>query len=298
MQDDISRGRKRKKRILVTGGSGFIGWVVVRDLSKLYEIRVLGRKKVKIAGIESFLGNLLDAGDVTKAMDNVDCIVHLAAMMQGRENDIHAFNVNSTKTLVDASLKKNIRKFVFLSSENALWQEQSAYGKSKKACEEIVKQLPNFLILQSTAVYGKEGKAVLGNVINYVKCHRVILVPGNGRSLMQPIYVEDVSRYIINGIANNVRGTYIIAGKSKISFNDFVDAVARKLCVKRIKIHIPLWILNPVVFILQRIFINPPIKMSQLKNLNTDRIYKLDKTIKALKHSPIDIEQGVRKTLS
>ena len=169
-------------------------------------------------------------------------------------------------------------------------------GKQKK-CEEYVKKSSNYLILRSTAIYGKGSNVILGKVLNYVKNSRFIFIPGNGKSLMQPIYVGDVSKYIYNGIKYDVKGTYIIAGKSKVSFNKFIDTSAKILKVKRTKIHVPLWILYPAVFILELIFKNPPIKHSQMKNLNTDRVYTLDDTINSLKYSPIDVLDGLKKTL-
>ena len=297
MQNNLAHRNKQNKKILVTGGTGFIGKVVVSKLSKFCKVRIFARKKIQNKAAEVYVGDILRIGDLQTAMDNIDCIVHLAALMQGNEKDIYAFNVNSTKVLVDMAVKKKIRKFIFLSSENAMWPEQNAYGESKKKCEELVKQFPNYLILRSTAVYGKGSKVILGKILNYVKHGKFLLIPGDGKSLMQPIYVEDVSRYILNGIKYDIKGTYVIAGKSKISFNEFIDTASRVLKSKKIKVHVPLWLAYIMVFALELFLKSPPIKLSQLKNLNTDRIYKLDSTVKDFKYEPIALEDGIKMAL-
>ena len=293
-----SKNPGKKPAVLVTGGTGFVGKVLVEKLSKNYKVRIFARKKEEIDGVEVFAGNLLDEDDVKKSLENIDIVVHLAAMMRGNEKEIYSFNAKSTENLINASIRGKIKKFVFLSSENVMWQNQSAYGESKKMCEEIVRRFNNHLILRSSAIYGKGSDVILGKVLNQVKKNKFILIPGNGKSLMQPIYVEDVAEYIVNGINYDAKGVYTIAGSSKIAFDSFIDTAAGILKVKRIKIHLPLWIILPVVSIMGKIFKNPAIKPSQIRNLNTSRAYDISKAIKDLKHTPFSIEKGLKRTLS
>src|SRR3989344_6305114 len=135
----------KMQKVLVTGGTGFVGKSLVEKLSKNYKVRVLARKKQEISGVEIFEGNLLDENDVKKSLGSVDIVVHLAAMILGDEKEIYSFNVKSTENLVNEAIKNRIKKFVFLSSENVMWKGQSAYGESKKKCEDIVKRFNNHL---------------------------------------------------------------------------------------------------------------------------------------------------------
>ena len=299
MKDENKKtGKNRILRVLVTGGTGFVGRAVAEKLSKSCKVRVFAREKAIIKNAEVFAGNLLDKNDARKSLENIDIVVHLAAMILGDEKEIYSFNVESTEILVNAALNSSVKKLIFLSSENVMWKAQSAYGESKKKCEEIVKSFNNHLILRSSAIYGKGSNVILGKVINCVKKSKVIFMPGNGKSLMQPIYVEDAANYIINGIKYGAKGTYVIAGSSKITFNDFINTASKILKVKRIIVHIPLWVISPILSITGKIFKNPPIKLSQIKNLNTSRTYDISKAIKELKYTPVGIEEGLKKTLT
>ena len=114
---------------------------------------------------------------------------------------------------------------------------------------------------------------------------------------MQPIFVGDVAEYIANGIKYDAKGTYVIAGYSKISFDEFIGTAVAILKIKRIKIHVPLWIIFPIVSIIGVIFKNPPIKPSQIKNLNVSRTYDIRKAVKELNHTPLSIGEGLKRTL-
>lgn len=287
---------KIKKTVLVTGGTGFIGRNFINLSSRRYKTRLFVRRAFEAKNCEVFVGDILNINDVDRAMKNIDCVVHLAAMILGNENDIYNFNTLSTKLLVDSAIRNKVNKFIFLSSENVLCGNQSAYGESKKKCEEIVRRFGNHLILRSAVVYGKESSVILGKVINIVKNNKFVLIPGDGESLMQPIFVGDVSNYLLKGLASDISGTYLIAGE-KTSLNNFINVICRLLGVKRIKIHVPLFFMKLCVKASERIMKNPPLKYSQLTNLNTDRVYDISRTCTAFRHSPLKLEEGLEKAI-
>ena len=288
--------RKSIKTVLVTGGTGFIGGNFVSIISKRYKTRLFVRRLLQVKDCEIFVGDILNKDDVGKAMKNIDCVVHLAAMVLGNEHDIYNFNTVSTQLLVDSAIKNKVNKFIFLSSENVLWENQSAYGRSKKKCEELVRNVDNHLILRSSVVYGKQNSVVLGKVINIAKNKKIMLIPGNGESLMQPIFVADVSNYLLKGLELDIKGTHLIAGE-KTSLNNFINLVCKLLQVKRIKIRIPLLFMKMAVKIFEIFMDNPPLKYSQLINLNTDRVYDTFGSCDVFKHRPLNLEEGLRKTL-
>ena len=286
--------QKNKKRVLVTGATGFVGSNILDFLGENFIVRMFAREKINNDKHEIFLGDLLKQEDVAKALENVDIVVHMAAMILGNEKEIFDFNVNSTKILVEESKKKKIEKFVFISSENVLWPGQSAYGKSKIEGEKIVQTFENNLILRCSVVYGKGNEINLGRILSMVKNKRFVVIPGNGKSKMQPIFAPDIGIFIVNGINQGLKGEYIIAGPLGVSMNDFVKTAAKALNKKVTVIHVPKWFLFLPLKIMESVIKNPPIKWSQVKNLNTERVYNISKTIEDFKHTPSGIEEGLK----
>lgn len=127
------------KKVLVTGGAGYIGSVLVRLLlNRGYKVRVLDRLMfggdsiVELLNNENFefiKGDIRDKKDVQKAMENIDYIAHLAAIVGdpacAREPELaYDVNVNGSKLLYEMANKNNVKKFIFAST-------CSNYGKMK-----------------------------------------------------------------------------------------------------------------------------------------------------------------------
>lgn len=152
--------------ILVTGGSGFLGGHLVRELSRrgghvraLYNTRKPGGDMASLPGVEWVQADLLDIFDVEAAMKDVTDVYHCAAIVsfdpKKREEMLH-FNPESTANIVNQAVEQGIRKLVYVSSVAALgrsghmnkeadeeqeWGESgynSAYGISKYLAENEV----------------------------------------------------------------------------------------------------------------------------------------------------------------
>ncbi|MBL7691996.1 MAG: NAD-dependent epimerase/dehydratase family protein [Flavipsychrobacter sp.] len=152
--------------ILVTGGSGFLGGHLVRELSRrgervraLYNTRKPVGDMASLPGVEWVQADLLDIFDVEAVMKDVTDVYHCAAIVSfdpaKREEMLH-FNPESTANIVNQAVEQGIRKLVYVSSVAALgrsghmnkeadeeqeWGESgynSAYGISKYLAENEV----------------------------------------------------------------------------------------------------------------------------------------------------------------
>ena len=279
------------KSIFITGGTGFIGKSVVEKLKNKYNLTVLTRQEIKSDKINYVQGDILDKELLKNLIENSDIILHIAGLVTGKSKDIKQVNLQGTKNI--ASLAKN-KKVIFISSENTLHNKQGVYGNTKKQAELIISQLKNHLILRPSAVFGKGEIKNLGKIVDICKNKSYIFIPGSGKNIFQPIYVEDLAQFIFNSIEKT--GSYTLAGNDQLTLNHFINLSAKILNKKIKKIHIPLFIIRPIVFLLQ-LLPNPVIRLSQINNLNTNRVYNIEKTIKELKHQPLPIQKALELTL-
>ena len=113
-----------KRTVLVTGGTGFLGAYVIRELlDKGYAVRAIRRGNTLPAFIPAhrlqqaqwIAGDVLDVSGLEEAMEGVDGVIHTAAMVSfsGRDrSELFRVNVEGTANVVNAALTKNVRRFV------------------------------------------------------------------------------------------------------------------------------------------------------------------------------------------
>ncbi|HKL20831.1 MAG TPA: NAD-dependent epimerase/dehydratase family protein, partial [Tichowtungia sp.] len=114
-------------RVLVTGGAGFIGSHIVEHFQGKAEVRVLDnlrsgyRKNLEGLGHEFIEGSVTDRGAVRNAVEGVDYIFHLAAMIsvpESMEKPVECVEINTTGTLVvlEEAARAGVKKMCFSSS--------------------------------------------------------------------------------------------------------------------------------------------------------------------------------------
>ena len=121
-----------KGRVLVTGGTGFLGAYVIRQLvEKGYTVRAIRRTGVVphfipvgiLEKVEWIAGDVLDVIGLEEAMADVDGVVHAAAKVSFSKRDRHELfttNVEGTANVVNAALTQNVPRLVHVSSVAAL----------------------------------------------------------------------------------------------------------------------------------------------------------------------------------
>ncbi len=122
---------------LVTGGAGHLGNVLVRELlARGEDVRVLilpGEDTQSLDGlnIEKVEGNILDRDSLVSAMQNVDVVFHLAALVSITEDKaylLHDVNVGGTRNVIEAAKDMGVKKMIYTSSIHAL--ERPPHGVS------------------------------------------------------------------------------------------------------------------------------------------------------------------------
>jgi UDP-glucose 4-epimerase len=157
----------QNKRILVTGGSGFLGSHIADELSNLgHQVSILDLKKSNYLrdDQQQILGDITDATFTNSLLKNFDIVYHLAALAdlneaQNKPSDTVRINVLGTINLLESAKNSNIERFVFGSSVYVYSREGGFYRCSKQACENYIEEFHgrfglNYTILRFGSLYG------------------------------------------------------------------------------------------------------------------------------------------------
>ena len=244
---------REKSAVLVTGGAGFIGSHLVQSLAeKGYFVRVLDNLSTgKLANINSDLigsncvefvkGDIRNTAVVKDCVASVDVVFHLAAQISVAFS-IHnpefnnEVNIKGTQTLLKASEKEGVSKFLFVSSaavygepnylpvdENHPTNPISPYAESKLAGEkECLSQTALVsVVLRFFNVYGpKQGlndySGVITKFIDKIKEKQPLTIYGDGSQTRDFVYVQDIVNALILALQNNnVNGQVFNIGTGK-----------------------------------------------------------------------------------
>ncbi len=235
--------------ILVTGANGFIGPKVVHALrARDLQVRALVRdpgKASQLAGwdAEVVRGDMTDARSLRQAVDGVEQIVHLVAIIQGRPEEFDRVMVQGTSDLLAAAHDAGVRRFVYQSALGTSEESKDTvpYYHAKWTAEQMVMDSGlEHVIVRPSFVFGRDGGA-LPLFIRQVRWSPVTPVLGPGLQRSQPIWVDDVAAYLAHSVdlAAATNRTFEIGGPDTVTWDELYARIAKVLGKRRARIHIP-----------------------------------------------------------
>jgi NADH dehydrogenase len=236
-------------RVLVTGGTGFIGPKVVHALrSQGRDVRALVRRPERATelaawGAELVAGDVTDPASLRAAVDGCTHVVHLVAILKGSPSDFHRVMTLGTKNLVAASKDAGVERFVLMSAlgTSETTKDTVPYFAAKWAMEqEVARSGLEYTIFRPSFVFGRDGGA-LPLFIKQVKYSPVVTVIGSGLQRIQPIWVEDVAEYFSRGVdqPHAANRTFEIGGPDVVTWNELYLKIAKVLGKRRKLVHVP-----------------------------------------------------------
>jgi len=227
--------------ITITGANGFVAKNLRNFLSKNHiKVIAIARKTFQKHHTETvvYSKTLLGKGLQNK-LRNCDALVHLIGI--GKQSSKYNFedNVDLTKNMIKTCKKSGIKKIVYISGLGVTKNSRSDYFISKyKAEQEIINSGLNYTIFRPSYIVGK--KDYLSKFILKQIKKGIVIIPGSGKYHLQPIFVEDVAKIILESIYEKKFSNKILdlVGPEIIKFEDFVKYFVKNKKTKIQKINL------------------------------------------------------------
>jgi dihydroflavonol-4-reductase len=267
-------------RVLVTGGSGFVGSAVLRALcgrALNLDLRALVRPSSPRANLEGVdcavvTGDMRHAGDVSQALEGVRVLFHVAAdyRLWARDpGDIIRANLEGTRTVMEAALARGVERIVYTSSVATLKAQGrpvpvdeaspladgegiGAYKQSKVAAERLVdhmvaeNDLPAVIVMPSTPIGPRDIKPTpTGRILVEAATGRIPAFVDTGLNL---VHVDDVAAGHILALDRGRIGERYILGGQDASLREMLAAIARLTSRKPPTVSLPRGPLYPLAW--------------------------------------------------
>ena len=263
--------------ILVTGGAGFVGNNIIDKLvAKGYSVRAMVHNLEKAQKRLGKYGNKVEIvqGDVTKRasltplMEGVTAIIHTVAIsMEKGTLTYDAVNYQGTVNLVDTAVDAGVNRFINVSQNGADSSSPYAFLRSKgKAQDAVAASSLQWTALRPSTIFGEQDEFF--NTFSRLVRLTPFVFPliGGGKATFQPVSVHDVAEAAVRSLEDDstIGKNLGLGGPEVLTMGEIEKRVIEALDTKRIMIPAPVWLLRPVVFVMENALPGSPVSSTLL----------------------------------
>jgi dihydroflavonol-4-reductase len=319
-------------RVFVTGGTGFIGGEVVRQLRERGDdVVCLVRnpakaKAVEALGCELVAGDLGDSVAIRAGMEGCDAVIHAAAIYEvgippSQREAMRDANVGGTERVLGAALEARIPKVVYVSTvgifgntDGQIVDESyqhpgkdftSCYEETKWEAHQVAKRLIGkglpCVIVQPGGVYGPGDTSSIGQLLDQFLSGKMPLMPFPELGICLS-HVEDIAGGIVLGLDKGKPGeTYVISGPAA-TVREAIGIVAEVTGKKAPRRAIPVPLMKamiPIGPLVGKMMGQPPNLRELIASADGVTFWaSYDKAARELGYAPRGLEEGLRATLA
>jgi nucleoside-diphosphate-sugar epimerase len=249
--------------ILITGGTGFIGRTLVRQLvSSGHEVRLLLRPSMRTpnvpmgVAVEVAVTSLNDERGLRAAMRGVDVIYHLAGgEKQGARTNLEAIDINGTRTLLKAAANTRIQRIFYI-----------------RDCG-----LP-FTIIRSSILFGPDDGFTTGLALLLHTSPGFLPLPGKGKTILQPLWIEDLVTCLIWALdkPDSINQVIELGGSEYLSLEQITKTIMEVIKKHRLLVSWPNPYMRATTVIAEHTFPGFPSSVFWLDYLAVNRTCGVD----------------------
>jgi uncharacterized protein YbjT (DUF2867 family) len=235
-------------KVLVTGGTGFVGQAVLHELrARDVDVRALVRstgnaERVQTLGVEPAFGDVTDEASVLAAARGCTHVIHLVAIIRGRRSDFERVMVGGTRNVIAAARTAGVARLLQMSALGVDERNRTLtpYFAAKWQLEEDVRGSGlEHVIFRPSFVFGHGG--LLPTLVRQVRLSPVVTIIGSGRQRFQPVWVDDVAAHYATALdlpaaANR---TFELGGPDVVTWDELYRRIAKTLGKRRAFVHVP-----------------------------------------------------------
>lgn len=310
------------KHVLVTGATGFVGRHLSVSLAQTCgEVTALVRSPKKAedllpSEVRVREGDMTEPGGWPDLVEGVDAAVHLANVLQGPPETIHAVNVEGTQHLARRVAEGTADRFLFASSvmvygfsappvvteETEFGTDVDAYGRSKQKAERLLIKMHEKgrldpVIVEPCAIYGPHDETWTLRPFKMARDGQAVL-PDGGQGMEQPIYISDLTEGITAALRRGQPGErYILSGPSPTSLKTYAGHFTDMVGTGDPR-TLPGWVLLGIVSLLEGAAAltghAPILTRNEVRYLRRKSEYRHEKAAEELGFEPeIRLEEGM-----
>jgi len=320
--------------IFVTGATGFVGRIISLKLAgEGHTVHALYRdinktRDLEHQNIKLFKGDILIKESLYAGMNGCNIVFHTAAFVSVWTKDpstIESLNVNGTLNVFETALDLSVKKIIYTSTAGVFGPSGDTitdeirpypstffnrYEETKARIEQTI--IPRFIAsgleivtINPTRIYGPGPLTDANSLSKIFKLHlegKIGLLPSDGKSIGNYVFVDDVAQGHILAMNNGKSGERYILGGENIAYIDLIRVVSKLSGKESRLIRIPVFIMFLVahisVLIANLTGKKPLITPGFVKKFLRDWRVSSEKAKTELGYNPVSIEVGIRDTIN
>jgi dihydroflavonol-4-reductase len=322
---------KTERKILITGGTGFLGTHIVRQFLAAGEknLRVMASSVpswMKDAGVEAAEGSVTNREDVANAVRNVSAVFHLAGKVSRDNEDAATMNkihVEGTRILCEAAKEAGVKTFILASSSGTIAVSETdevldetyptpveiisrwAYYASKYYQERTA--LDNFdgkglklVILNPSLLLGTEDERLSSTkpVLDFL-ARKIPYTPSGGLSFVD---ARDAAAAFVNALEKGSHREKYLLGAANMTFREFFGRLERLSGVSAPMLRVPKKLAMTGASLIESVFKNwnkiSPVQPKEVEQAEYFWYFDSAKAEAELDFAPRDAQETLQDTIS